>query len=316
MDHQSINSKRFLEMKGWSFTLSIHLNATLKNKSVKNFEEATENILHFMSKLININTLFIAKNDKEVNEIKKAINKNTVLIQEGTSMPFQETFCKVSVDKGNDILLIEDITENERTKHLNVTADLGGGSFIAIPIYYEDGENYGTICGLDTETFEFTDQHIELFQTMSSLLTYVLELDKANKEIKELSVPIVPLTKGVAILPIIGHINEYRAEIIIQSTLESSMSLELEYMIVDLSGVSRINNSVSEYLLNIVKLLRLIGVTPILTGFRPDLAMTTLHVDVDFKGIMITNNLESALSQIGFSLNKTKSNHLRSQSVM
>lgn len=316
MDHQSINSKRFLEMKGWSFILSIHLNATLKNKSVKNFEEATENILHFMSKLININTLFIAKNDKEVNEIKKAINKNTVLIQEGTSMPFQETFCKVSVDQGNDILLIQDITENERTKHLNVTADLGGGSFIAIPIYYEDGENYGTICGLDTETFEFTDQHIELFQTMSSLLTYVLELDKANKEIKELSVPIVPLTKGVAILPIIGHINEYRAEIIIQSTLESSMSLELEYMIVDLSGVSRINNSVSEYLLNIVKLLRLIGVTPILTGFRPDLALTTLHVDVDFKGIMITNNLESALSQIGFSLNKTESNHLRSQSVM
>lgn len=77
-------------------------------------------------------------------------------------------------------------------------------------------------------------------------------------------------------------------------------------MIIDLSGVSRINNSVSEYLLNIVKLLKLIGVSPILTGFRPDLAIKTLEVDVDFKGIMITNNLESALLEIGFTLNKNE----------
>jgi len=279
---------------------------TLNTKSVRNFEEAAENILRLMSKLIDINTLFVAKNDKQINEIKKAVNKEAVLVEAGSTLPFHETFCKLSVDRGKEILFIEDITENELTRHLDVTADLGGGSFIAIPIYYEDGENYGTICGLDTKRFDFTEQHIELFQTMASLLTYVLELDKANKEIKELSVPIVPLTKGVAILPIIGHINEYRAEIIIQSTLESSTNLELEYMIIDLSGVSRINNSVSEYLLNIVKLLKLIGVTPILTGFRPDLAIKTLEIDVDFNGIMITNNLESALLEIGFTLNKNE----------
>jgi rsbT co-antagonist protein RsbR len=271
---------------------------------VKNFEEATENILTFMSKLININTLFIAKNDQKVNEIKKVVNKEQTLLEEGSSLPFHETFCKISVDQGKEILLIEDILENERTKQLSVTASLGSGSFIAIPIYYEDGENYGTICGLDTNRFEFTDKHIELFETMASLLTYVLELDKANKEIKELSVPIVPLTKGIAILPIIGHISEHRAEIIIQSTLNSSMDLDLEYMIIDLSGISRINNSVSSYLLNIVKLLKLIGVTPILTGFRPDLAIKTMEVEVDFQDIVITSNLESALSHIGFVLNK------------
>jgi rsbT co-antagonist protein RsbR len=280
------------------------LSIFLGPKSVRNFEEATENILQFMSKLININTLFIAKNDKQINEIKKVINKDTILVEEGSELPFHETFCKISVDKGKEILLIEDILKNERTKHLNVTAKLGSGSFIAIPIYYEDGENYGTICGLDTSRFEFTEQHVELFQTMSSLLTYVLELDKANKEIKELSVPIVPLTKGIAIVPIIGHINEYRAEIIIQSILNSSMNLDLEYMIIDLSGISRINNDVSSYLLNIVKLLKLIGVTPILTGFRPDLAIKTLEVDVDFQDIVITSNLENALSHIGFALNR------------
>lgn len=67
MDHQ----KMLRIMKGWKYILSIHLTSVLKNKSVRNFEEATENILHFMSKLININTLFVAKNDKQINEIKK-----------------------------------------------------------------------------------------------------------------------------------------------------------------------------------------------------------------------------------------------------
>jgi rsbT co-antagonist protein RsbR len=105
-------------------------------------------------------------------------------------------------------------------------------------------------------------------------------------------------------LPIIDDISEYRAEIIIQSTLDSSMNLDLEYMMIDLSGISRINNTVSSYLLNIVKLLKLIGVTPILTGFRLDLAIKTLEVEVDFHDIVITSNLESALSHIGFVLNK------------
>jgi rsbT co-antagonist protein RsbR len=76
------------------------------------------------SKLININTLFIAKNDQQVNEIKKVINKEQTLLEEGSTLPFQETFCKVSVDQGKEILLIEDIMENERTKHLSVTASL------------------------------------------------------------------------------------------------------------------------------------------------------------------------------------------------
>ncbi|MFC7372267.1 STAS domain-containing protein [Fictibacillus iocasae] len=277
---------------------------SMKLKSVHNFEEAAQNILYFMSKLININTLFVAKNDKQVNEIQKVLNREEILLTEGTILPFEETFCKISVDHGHEILTIEDITENRLTKHLGVTTNLGGGSFIAIPIYYENGENYGTICGLDKNKLQFTDQHIELFQTMSSLLTYVLELDRANKEIKELSVPIVPLTKGVAILPVIGEISETRAEIIIQTTLENCIQRSLDHMIIDLSGISDIDQNVSGHLLNIVKLLTLIGVTPILTGFRPDLAIKTLDTSMDFKNIIIVNNVESALSHIGFTLNR------------
>ncbi|MBM7691123.1 rsbT co-antagonist protein RsbR [Peribacillus deserti] len=272
-------------------------------KSFRNFDEAAENILQFMSKLIHINTLFVAKNDKLTNQISNVINRDIPLLERGVQWPFEETLCKLSVDKGSTILIIEDLNKSPLAKSLTVTQNLGGGSFIAIPIYYENGENYGTICGLDQRPFEFTNDHIELFENMASVLTYVLELDKANQQINELSVPIVLIAEGVAILPIIGDINEERAEIIIKNTLASSTELSLQYLIIDLSGIVQINDTVGHHLLNIVKMLKLIGVTPVLTGIRPDLAVKAAKINGELSHITIKNNPQEALAHIGFYLN-------------
>ena len=273
-------------------------------KKYSNFDEASESILQMMSKFIEINTLFIAKNDRQHNEIVKVFNKDSVLLEEGSELPFRETFCKLSVDQGREVLIIPDLADSDLTKDLNVTKNLGGGCFIGIPIYYENGENYGTICGLDTNSLPFTDKHVELFETMATLLSYVLELDRANKEIIHLSAPIVPITKGVAILPIIGDISEYRAEKIIHTALTSSTDLSLNYLIIDLSGILQINDDVSVHLLNLVRMLDLIGVTPALTGIRPDLAMKAVQLNLDLDNILIGGDVEGVLSHIGFSLNR------------
>lgn len=274
----------------------------LKGKIFKNFDEAAESILHLMSEIVEMNTLFIAKNDKNTNRIVKAVNTKNALVNEGEELPFKETFCKLSVDHGREILVIEDINQFEQSQSLQVTANLGGGSFIGIPIYYENGDNYGTICGLDTKNITFSPQHIEIFETMSSILTYVLELDKANQHIHTLTAPLVPITKGVAILPIIGDVSAKRAESIIQIALAKSQDYDLDYLIVDLSGVTQINATVSGALLKLVKILEVIGVKPILTGFQPHMAMNALQVHADLKDITIESNLERALHVIGFVL--------------
>lgn len=273
-------------------------------KIFKNFDEAASTILKMMSKFIDINTLFIAKNDNQSNEIVKVLNKDNILLEEGETTPFNETFCKLSVDYGRKILVIRDITKSDVTKSLAVTKKLGSGCFIGIPIYTGDGENYGTICGLDTKNFKFEYEHIELFETMASLLSYVLDLDNANKQIQQLSAPFVPLTKGVAILPIIGLIREETAENIILLALTKSQQLSLEYLIIDLSGISQINNLESSYLLKIVDLLGLIGVNPILTGLSPDIALKATKTNINFQNIPIEANLERALKKIGFTLKK------------
>lgn len=277
---------------------------TLKGKSFQNFDEAADSILQVMSNIVEMNTLFIAKNDKKTNRIVKAVNAKEALVNEGEELPFKDTYCKLSVDHGRELLVIEDIKQNEKSQSLQVTENLGGGSFIGIPIYYENGENYGTICGLDTKNITFSDQHIEIFETMASLLTYVLELDKANQHIQKLTAPMVPITKGVAILPIIGDITAQRAQNIIQITLNKTQDYDLDYLIIDLSAVTQINATVSGALLKLADILGIIGVKPILTGFQPQMAMSALQVHADLKDIAIEANLERALHRIGFILEK------------
>ncbi|WP_078411412.1 GAF domain-containing protein [Priestia abyssalis] len=279
-------------------------------KTFKNFEEAAESILHMMGKFIDINTFFIAKNDTHTNEIVKVLNKDDALLEPGDTLPFKETFCKLSVERGKKVLIIPDINKSDLTVSLNVTKRLGSGCFIGIPIYYEDGENYGTICGLDTKPFTFTQSHIELFETMASLLTYVLELDRANKQIENLSAPFVPITKGVAVLPVIGFINEQRVENISFLALSKSQEMSLEYLVIDLSGILQINSLVSASLLKIVNLLELIGVKPILTGIRPDLALKAIQSDLDLQQVMIEANLERALNKLGFILEKRRNEEM------
>lgn len=280
--------------------------STHKFASYRNFDEAAENILKMMSGLLDINTLFIAKNDQCTNEIQKVRNKEEILLQEGDKLPFDETYCKVSVDYGRKPLIIPDITKSKLTSSLNVTKNLGTGCFIGIPLYYEDGVNYGTICGLDNRPMEFKEEHIELFETMGTLLSYMLDLDEANKQIQSLSAPLVPITKGVAILPIIGNINDFRVEHIILLALEKSQELSLQYLIIDLSGILKINEMVSASLLRIVSLLRLIGVKPVLTGISAEMAMKAIAAGFDMGDIYIQANLEQALKKIGFTLKKDK----------
>lgn len=139
---------------------------------------------------------------------------------------------------------------------------------------------------------------------MASLLTFVLELDNANQQIQNLSAPFVPITSGVAVLPIIGFINKERAEKIIQLSLQKSQEMNLDYLVIDLSGISQIDHVVSNSLLKIATLLKLTGVTPILTGFHPDLALKALSLQMELKEIIIEANLERALHKIGLHLEK------------
>ncbi|TLS38879.1 STAS domain-containing protein [Pseudalkalibacillus caeni] len=126
------------------------------------------------------------------------------------------------------------------------------------------------------------------------------QLDNAQQAFQELSVPVVPLTDDVAVLPLIGDIDTYRAHFIMEKALKRSTELKLSRLLIDLSGVLVIDTMVAQSLFEVIQALELLGVKTILTGIRPELAQTAIQLGIDFTNINTTATMKQALQNIGF----------------
>ncbi|MED1205733.1 STAS domain-containing protein [Heyndrickxia acidicola] len=131
-------------------------------------------------------------------------------------------------------------------------------------------------------------------------------LNTAYKELEELSVPVVPLARRLAVIPLIGAVDTYRAELIMKSALSESNRLGLEKIIFDLSGVPIIDSLVSNLLFQVIKSLKLMGVESIITGIRPSIAQTITRLGIDFHFIQTFSSMQQALNELGFKQVETK----------
>lgn len=181
---------------------------------------------------------------------------------------------------------------------MEVTKSLGGGSLIGVPIYYKDGENYGTLCGMDLRPFHFTENHKDLFKAMAKLLGNVLDLQKKNLQVQMLSVPLVPIFDDMAVLPLIGEVDAERTSRVIEHTLTEAAKGELEHIIIDLSGLARIDSRSVENLMLISNSLKLVGVRITYTGIRPDLAKKVNLLQYTFKDNTFKSTLKQAIQSI------------------
>ncbi|SUX82560.1 anti-sigma-factor antagonist [Priestia megaterium] len=120
-------------------------------------------------------------------------------------------------------------------------------------------------------------------------------LKKAKSAFLELSVPVVPITKGIAILPLIGEVDPERATLLLEETLKKANELKLSHLLFDLSGVMIVDTMVAHQIFKIVDALGLLGVKTILIGIRPEVAQTMIQLGIDFSEITIKANLEQAL---------------------
>lgn len=122
-----------------------------------------------------------------------------------------------------------------------------------------------------------------------------LEREKLQKQILELSSPIIPVSDQILVMPLIGIIDEARAGQLIDSALNRMTQSRASVMILDITGVPRVNNDVARAIVDTARALRLLGAQTILSGIRPDVARTLLSVDVDLSGITTQSTLQSAM---------------------
>ncbi|MYL32119.1 STAS domain-containing protein [Pontibacillus yanchengensis] len=105
-------------------------------------------------------------------------------------------------------------------------------------------------------------------------------LKEAKDSFFELSAPIVPLMDDMAVMPLVGDIDTYRAQVILDTVLNKSTQWKVGTLFIDLSGVTVVDTQVAQEIIKITNSLILLGVKPILTGIRPEIAHTMVQLGI------------------------------------
>jgi rsbT co-antagonist protein RsbR len=151
---------------------------------------------------------------------------------------------------------------------------------------------------LERQINNIIDLFIESYT--ASYVKYKDDLLKSHREIvEELSVPIIPLVQKVCILPIVGNIDSYRAKKIREKTLQRVSDLKVKQLIIDISGVPYVDTTVVNHIFKIVKGIKLLGCSTILTGISPKIADTMIELGVEINNELKTeSDLQQALQSI------------------
>lgn len=132
---------------------------------------------------------------------------------------------------------------------------------------------------------------------------------RQQQEIAELSTPVVKLWEGVLALPLIGTLDSSRTQVVMENLLDSIVREGAELAIIDITGVPTVDTLVAQHLLKAVAAARLMGADCIISGIRPQIAQTMVHLGVELNvttKATMADAFQIALHRTGRAVVRTK----------
>jgi rsbT co-antagonist protein RsbR len=148
---------------------------------------------------------------------------------------------------------------------------------------------------LTTETFQKTREDI---------------ISRQQQELLELSTPVVRLWENILALPLIGTLDSARTQVVMQNLLDAIVETRSDFAIIDITGVPVVDTLVAQHLLKTVAAARLMGADCLISGIRPQIAQTIIHLGVDLTNVTTKATLADAfaiaLRRSGFAVVKNE----------
>jgi rsbT co-antagonist protein RsbR len=121
-------------------------------------------------------------------------------------------------------------------------------------------------------------------------------IQRQQQELLELSTPVVKLWDGVLALPLIGTLDSERTQVVMENLLESIVDTGAAIAIIDITGVLTVDTLVAQHLLKTVAAARLMGAECIVSGIRPQIAQTIVHLGIDLTDVATKATLADAFA--------------------
>ncbi|MDB6012082.1 MAG: Anti-anti-sigma factor [Gammaproteobacteria bacterium] len=160
------------------------------------------------------------------------------------------------------------------------------------------GEFGGDAQGLAEEIWSTTDLLDKLgLLTVESFVKSREELiQRQQREMMELSTPVVQLWENILALPLIGTLDSERTQVVMESLLHKIVETGASIAIIDITGVPTVDTLVAQHLLKTVAAARLMGADCIISGIRPQIAQTIVHLGVNLSDVTTKASLADAFA--------------------
>jgi rsbT co-antagonist protein RsbR len=134
-------------------------------------------------------------------------------------------------------------------------------------------------------------------------------IQRQQQDLLELSTPVIKLWDGVLAVPMIGTLDSSRTQMVMETLLQRIVETGSTLAIIDITGVPTVDTLVAQHLLKTVSAIRLMGAECVISGIRPQIAQTIVHLGIDLEGIASKATLADALSlamhQRGYTISRT-----------
>jgi rsbT co-antagonist protein RsbR len=131
---------------------------------------------------------------------------------------------------------------------------------------------------------------------------------RQQEEMLELSTPVVKLWEGVLALPMIGTLDSARTQVVMESLLQRIVETGAEVAIIDITGVPTVDTLVAQHLIKTITAARLMGAECIISGIRPQIAATIVHLGVDLSAVItkatLADAFQVALGRVGLAVHR------------
>jgi rsbT co-antagonist protein RsbR len=121
-------------------------------------------------------------------------------------------------------------------------------------------------------------------------------ISRQQQELLELSTPVVKLWDGILALPIIGTLDSARTQVVMESLLQTVVATNSKYAIIDITGVPTVDTLVAQHLLKTITAARLMGAECIISGIRPQIAQTIVHLGINLEDVVTKAKLSDAFA--------------------
>jgi rsbT co-antagonist protein RsbR len=152
--------------------------------------------------------------------------------------------------------------------------------------------------GLADEVWATTDllDKLALFTTETYVKGREEVIQRQQREMMELSTPVVQLWENILALPLIGTLDSERTQVVMENLLHKIVETGAAIAIIDITGVPTVDTLVAQHLLKTVAAARLMGADCIISGIRPQIAQTIVHLGVNLSEVTTKASLADAFS--------------------